>query len=211
MKIEIYSDVACPWCYIGKKRLLRALLQSGVQAQLEWRPFQLQPGLPPEGLPWQSFMSQKFGGESAMQQAFAQVARAGLLENISFNFAGVARAISTAQLHRLLLWAQGFGLQWPLAEAFFAAHFVHGQNLNDPAQMLDVVASVGLDPHQAQLFLATSDYEAEVMQSQQLAARLGIGGVPFFVFQGKYGLSGAQPVEVFLQAIERVKQESVSN
>ncbi|MDX2004864.1 MAG: DsbA family oxidoreductase [Meiothermus sp.] len=212
MKIEVFSDIACPWCYIGERRLFKALKHSGLEAEVRWMPFQLQPGLPPEGRPWEEFMAQKFGGTHQMEMAFAQTARAGAPEGIEFRFDRVARAINTVDPHRLILWAgreSGQEQQWALASALFKAHFVDGKNLNDPADLLGVAASVGLEAEQVGQFLESGDLRAEVEQSQQLAGGFGVQGVPFFIFNRKYALSGAQPLEVFVQVLEQVSREGV--
>lgn len=211
MKIEVFSDIACPWCYIGEKRLMRALeTQPELEAQVEWKPFQLQPGLPKEGLAWEGYMAEKFGGLERMQMAFERVAQAGAPDGIEFNFAKVARAINSVDGHRLILWAAQFEKQWELADALFKAHFSEGKNLNNPTDLLETVAAVGLDAQAAQAFLATDELENEVSESQDLAARFGVQGVPFFIFDRKYALSGAQPLEVFLQVLEQVQKEAIS-
>lgn len=210
MKIEVFSDIACPWCYIGERRLQKALqARPDLQVQVEWKPFQLQPNIPREGYPWEAFMSRKFGGTAQMQAAFAQVAQAGKPDGIEFNFAQVARAINTVDGHRLILWARSHNKQWELADALFQAHFSDGKNLNDPDDLLAVVASVGLDTETARAFLQSGAMEAEVEASQQLAAQFGIQGVPFFVFDRKYGLSGAQPVEALLQVFDELEKTAM--
>ncbi|MCX7784217.1 MAG: DsbA family oxidoreductase [Meiothermus sp.] len=207
MKIEVFSDIACPWCYIGEKRLQKALqARPGLQARVEWKPFQLQPGIPREGYPWEAFMSQKFGGIAQMQAVFARVAQAGKPDGIEFNFGRVARAINTVDGHRLILWARNHHREWELADALFQAHFTDGKNLNDLDDLLGVVASVGLEVEAARAFLQSDEMESEVQASQQLAARFGIQGVPLFVFDRKYGLSGAQPVEAFLRVFDEIEK-----
>jgi predicted DsbA family dithiol-disulfide isomerase len=212
MKIEVFSDIACPWCYIGERRLFKALEQAGIAAQVEWMPFQLQPGIPPEGHPWEAFMAQKFGGKERMALAFAQTAKAGVPDGIEFRFDQVARAINTVDSHRLLLWAGqtlGQAQQWALASALFMAHFVDGKNLNDQEDLLEVAASVGLGSEAVMSFLESGELRDRVDKSQQLATRFGVQGVPFFIFDRKYALSGAQPLEVFVQVLQQVSREAV--
>jgi predicted DsbA family dithiol-disulfide isomerase len=213
MKIEVFSDIACPWCYIGERRLFKALEQTGFEAQVEWMPFQLQPGIPPEGYPWEEFMTQKFGSLQRMQQAFAQTAKAGVPDQIAFRFDKVARAINTVDGHRLVLWAGqslGQAKQWELASALFKAHFIDGQNLNHSSDLLEVTSSVGLDTEAVKAFLASGQLREAVNESQKLAGRFGVQGVPFFIFDRKYALSGAQPLEVFVKVLEQVGAEAVS-
>ena len=213
MKIEVFSDIARPWCYIGERRLFKALQTAGLEAEVQWMPFQLQPTIPPEGYPWEEFMASKFGGLEQMQQAFAQTAKAGIPDGIQFQFGKVARAINTVDSHRLLLWVGqtvGHDKQWELASALFKAHFVDSKNLNDLGDLLEVTTAVGLDSETVKAFLESGDLRLEVSESQNLAAKFGVQGVPFFIFDRKYVLSGAQPLEVFMQVLQQVSKEAVS-
>lgn len=203
MIIDVYADVVCPWCYIGERRLERALAQRpGVRVERRWRPFQLQPAIPAGGVPWAEFARRKFGGVERAQAAFAQVVAAGAEDNIRFAFDRVASAPNTVDAHRLILFARGYGRQWEMAEALFAAYFADGRNLNDLDGLAVVAESAGLDPVAARAYLAGDEGVAEVAASQEEAGQLGISGVPFYVFDDHYALSGAQPVAVFLQALD---------
>jgi predicted DsbA family dithiol-disulfide isomerase len=203
MFIDVYSDVVCPWCYIGEKRLERALRERpGLEARVRWRPFQLQPGMPEGGLPWSEFMRRKFGGAADARAAFARVAAAGEPDGIRFDFDQVASAPNTVDAHRLILLAAERGLQWETADVLFRAYFTEGKSLNDRGQLVELATGAGLDAGEVRGYLAGASGVDEVLASQEEAGRLGIGGVPFYVFDGSYALSGAQPVEVFGQAID---------
>ncbi|MER3556028.1 MAG: hypothetical protein C4331_17250 [Meiothermus sp.] len=211
MIIEIFADIACPWCYIGDTRLEKALRQRpDAEIELRWRPFQLQPGIPPEGLPWREFMVRKFGREGRMDAAFGQVAEAGKLDGLEFRFDRISRAINTVDAHRLVLLAERSGQGQQTAQALFRAYFTDGKNLSDAEQLLEVAAGVGLDRAAVGEFLATDELRAEVEDSQKLAYQFGIQGVPFYIFDRKYGVSGAQPLATFVQVLDRVQAEAAS-
>jgi predicted DsbA family dithiol-disulfide isomerase len=206
MVIDVYADVVCPWCYIGERRLERALRQRpDLQVERRWRPFQLQPGMPRAGLPWSDFARRKFGGVERARSAFAQVTAAGANEGITFAFDRVATAPNTVDAHRLILFGGQHGREWETAEGLFAAYFAEGRNLNDVDDLVAVKS--GLDADEARAYLASSEGVDEVYASQEEAGRLGIEGVPFYVFDGRYGLSGAQPLEVFLRALDLAQAE----
>lgn len=208
MQIDIYADVVCPWCYIGERRLHQALAQRpDLRVERRWRPFQLQPGMPKQGLPWAEFAQRKFGGVANMNAAFAQVVAAGVQDGVEFRFDHVASAPNTVDAHRLIVWADGHGKQWELANALFAAYFTHGRNLNDADQLVDVAAQVGLPADQGHAFLATDEGVAQVQASQREADELGVQGVPFFVFNNQFAVSGAQPVQLFLRALDMAAEQ----
>lgn len=209
MRIDIYADIACPWCYIGERRLVQALAQRpALAAELHWRPFQLQPDLPPTGVPWQEFAPQKFGSAEQARAMFWQVARAGAPDGIDFKFAQVATAANTRDAHRMLLYAADHGGEWPLAEALFKAYFTDGRDLNNLDHLIAIAAEVGIAAADVRALLASDAYRAEVDESQSLAARLGIQGVPFYVIDERCGMSGAQPVATFLQMLDQIAGEN---
>jgi predicted DsbA family dithiol-disulfide isomerase len=208
MIIDVYADIACPWCYIGKRRLEQALaLRPDIVVERHWRPFQLQPDLPATGIPWQEFVPRKFGGTQRAQSMFAHVAQAGAPDGIDFRFDNVATAANTRDAHRLILYASEQNQEWPAAEALFKAYFTDGRNLNDLDDLAAVGASVGLDEAALRDYLTGSANSDIVDESQDLAAQLGIQGVPFYVINQRYGISGAQPVEVFLQMLDKIHAE----
>jgi predicted DsbA family dithiol-disulfide isomerase len=203
MQIELYADIACPWCYIGERRLRLALEQRpDLQVQFRWRPFQLQPGLPPQGVPWREFAERKFGGPDRVEAAFARLNESAAPEGLTFSPDAIATAANTRDAHRLVLLAAEEGKGWAMADALFAAYFVAGRDLNDHDQLVEIAAQAGLDPETARSVLASDWYLEEVEASQQLAAEYGIQGVPFTIFEERYALPGAQPLEVFLEAID---------
>ncbi|MGB3682051.1 MAG: DsbA family oxidoreductase [Rubrobacteraceae bacterium] len=208
VRIDVYADVVCPWCYIGEKRLEKALvMRPDLVVTRRWRPFQLRSEMPAGGLPWPGFAREKFGGEANARAAFGQVAALGAEEGIHFDFGRVASAPNTVDAHRLILHADDYGLQWETTNSLFHAYFAEGANLNDPLDLTSAAGKAGLDTEEVRNFLSGSGLRDEVWQSQEKAGRIGVGGVPFYIFDGRHGLSGAQPVEVFVQALDALRAD----
>ena len=210
MILDVYADVVCPWCYVGERRL-EAALSSRPELEVErrWRPFQLQPGIPEGGMPWDVYARRKFGGELNARGAFARLAEVGRGEGIRFDFDRVVSAPNTVDAHRLILHAGEAGgeTQWKTVEALFEAYFSDGRDLNDYEQLAAVAAGAGLDPDEVRRYLAGEEGKAEVRASQEEAYGRGIQGVPFYVFDGVHTVSGAQPVEEFLRALDGVRAD----
>lgn len=209
--IDVYSDVVCPWCYIGERRLEEALAQRpGLRVDLRWRPFQLEPDAPPQGEPWAETVQRKFGGLARAQQLFARVVGVGAEVGTPFDFAHIASSPNTVDAHRLIGFAAERGREWEMARALFAAHFTAGRDLSDRKTLLAIAAEVGLPAAEARTYLESDAGAADVAESQETAGALGINGVPFYFFNDRYGLSGAQPTEVFLQALDLAQAETVA-
>lgn len=207
MQIDIFSDTICPWCYIGKKRLERALAerpQPGLK--IRWRAFQLNPDMPPEGMDRQAYLERKFGGRQEAERVYAPVRAAGAGEGIAFAFESIRRTPNTLQSHRLIRWAERFDLQTPLVERLFEAVFLHGEDVGEPSVLVAAAAAAGLDAEAAAAFLAGEE-EAEEVRAEDLRARMaGITGVPCFIFEGRYALPGAQPPEALQQMFDIATQ-----
>ncbi len=203
MIIDLFADVACPWCWIGERRLKRVLDERGVEATVRWRPYRLQRGLPPGGIPWNELVETKFGGWARAWPVFAQVAAAGAAEGLRYDFEAITRAPDTRDAHRVLLLAQDRGRLWEAADAMFSAYFAEGRDVTDAAVLAEVAFAAGLDGGEVREMLAGDAYVAEVDAAQRLADRSGITGVPFAVFGERFAVSGAQPPEVFRAAIDR--------
>lgn len=210
-RIDVYADIVCPWCYIGEKRLEKALaMRPDLSVERRWRPFQLRPEMPESGLPWAEFAREKFGGEKNARPAFEQVTQLGAEEGIRFDFGRVASAPNTVDAHRLILHAAESYRQWNMANALFEAYFTRGKNLNHPEDLTEAAVEAGLDAKEVRGFLEGGGLHAEVWQTQEDPSRLGATGVPFYVFDGRYALSGAQPVEVLLKALDTVRKEATT-
>lgn len=202
--IDVYADVVCPWCYIGERRLSKALsMRPEVEAEVRWRPFQLRPEMPEGGLPWDEFSREKFGGEAAARAAFGQVTEVGASDGLQFDFSKVASAPNTVDAHRLILFSGRYGLQKETADALFEAYFSGGRNLNDTEHLVAAAAGAGLDAGEVRAYLSGTDGVDEVAAAQRDAQKRGVRGVPLYVVGGRYALSGAQPIELFLQALDK--------
>ncbi len=212
MKIDVYADIACPWCYIGEKRLEQALsMRPDLKAELQWRPFQLRPEMPKEGVVWRDFEVQKFGGHEKAQQIFARVTSAGAEDGIDFRFDKIPVAPNTLDAHRLVLFAREQGREWEAVAALFAAHFTEGRNVGDLDTLVAIGEGIGLDSAAVRDYLQSDRNAEAVTESQEEAYSVGVQGVPFYVFDERYALSGAQPLETFLWALDEVtKAESAA-
>ena len=204
MKVEIYSDIACPWCYIGKRRFERALAAYPGEVEVVYRPYQLDPAAPSTARPLTEALAEKFGSRvAALTGSVTEAARG---DGITMDF-GRALAANTLAAHRLLRLAEheyGPAVQRALAEALFDAHFSRGADIGDPAVLAGLAAGAGIDEGRASAYLASDEGLAEVQEEIGHARQLGITAVPTFVFDGKYGVQGAQPPSAFLQALEAV-------
>jgi predicted DsbA family dithiol-disulfide isomerase len=202
IEIEVYSDVVCPWCYVGKRRLQRAMAQlDGIQAHVTWRPFQLNPTMPKEGMDRTAYLEAKFGSLDAFRRLEEHVLAAGTSEQIPFAFEKIMRTPNTFSAHRLIWYAQRQGRQDFVVESLFARYFIEGADIGSLSTLARLAELAGLD---AERFLQSDEGVAEVKAEEAVGHRLGIRGVPYFLLNNTYGISGAQPVEVFVAAIEKV-------
>lgn len=210
LTIDVWADIACPWCWIGERRLRRALQQRpALHPHLRWRPFLLQPDLPSRGMDWEAFVEAKFGGLERAAPAFQQVRRAGSGEGVEFRFDRMRRAPSTRDAHRLILAAEAVGMAWDMADSLFRAHFTDGLDLNDRQDLLVAAQRGGLDQAMASAVLDGDEGAAELEEGRREALRLGIQGVPFFVFGNRYAVSGAHPPAAMLQTIDTTLRDLV--
>ncbi len=208
LTIDVISDIICPWCFIGKRRLEKAL--AGRPATVRWHPFQLNPDMPREGIERKAYRIRKFGSWERSQELDAQVAAAGRGEGLAFNFDRQARTPNTLDAHRVIWLAGERGVQDAVVEALFLAYFTDGRDLSDRGTLADVAAGAGLNRAEIDEMLA-GDKGLDVVQAgEEQARRLGVSGVPFFVVNGRVALSGAQPPELFQQAFEQAAEAVVA-
>ncbi len=209
MKIEIFSDIACPWCFIGKRRLDRALRSSATSAELGFRAFQLQPGLPADGVPAEAFFERKFGGKERVRGIFERVTEAGRADGIQFDFDKQQRAPNTELAHRVIRFASGKGQAAATVEALFSGYFEQGVNVCELSEIVDLLehARVALDSSELVASLAGGFGKEQVASDLSLAREYGIGGVPLFIFDQRYSVEGAQPVEHFERLIHKLHAE----
>jgi predicted DsbA family dithiol-disulfide isomerase len=208
LTVDIVSDVICPWCFVGKRRLERALkaIPGGKTARVRWLPFQLNPQMPPAGMNRREYRSAKFGSWQKAQELDAQVAAVAATEGIAFAHDRIERTPNTLDAHRLIALAAKEGIQDAIVEALFRGYFTEGRDISDRAVLLDVVALAGLDRSRAEAFLNAEGGAGDIHQEEAEARRLGVSGVPFFVINGEVGMSGARSVAEFLAAFEQAAE-----
>ncbi len=203
MKIDIISDTICPWCYIGKRRLERALAQRDeLEVEITWRPFQLNPDMPAGGLDREAYLNAKFGGAQRAEQIYAAIREAGDGEGIDFAFDKIARTPNTIDSHRLLHWAGAAGLQDAVVEVLFQRYFEEGADIGDREVLVAIAVQGGMDGDEVRARFERGD-DLELVAAQDTNARQrGVAGVPYFIIAGKYAVSGAQDPSVFLQVLD---------
>ena len=210
MQIEIYSDVVCPWCFIGKRRLEQALETAGYaqQAHIAWRPFQLNPAMPKEGMDRTTYLEAKFGSLDAFRQMEEHVLAAGAAEHIPFAFEKVARTPNTFLAHRLMWHAEQQGCQDAVMESLFRGYFTEGADIGSVPVLGQLAGRAGLDGAAVESFLQREEGTTEVKAEETAGHRLGIRGVPYFVLNGSISISGAQPPDIFVSAIRQAEKQS---
>jgi len=203
MRIDIVSDTICPWCFIGKRRLQRALtLRPDLPVEIGWRPFQLNPEMPPGGADRKEYLAQKFGGSNRARQIYNAIAEAGLEEGIEFDFDGIPRTPNTLASHRLIRWSASAGAQDRVVELLFRRYFLEGQDIGDHGVLRGIADAAGMDAELVGKLLA-EDADLDLVRSEDKLARdMGIAGVPCFIVERKYAVSGAQEPAVFLQVFD---------
>ncbi|MDO8606329.1 MAG: DsbA family oxidoreductase [Phaeospirillum sp.] len=207
MQIEYVFDTVCPWCYVGKRRFERALAQRpDTRVTILWRPFLLNPDLPPEGIDRQAYLDRKFGGTARVHRVHAAVTAAGLAEGIEFNFDRITRTPSTLRSHRLIHHATASGRESTVVEALYHAYFILGQDIGDIAVLADIGASAGLDRAAVTDYLLSDADVALVLNDNARAHRLGVNGVPCLIIDNNYALAGAQESDILLRLIDIVRE-----
>ncbi len=210
--IDIVSDAICPWCYIGKRRLERALAAApkDIETVIGWRPFQLNPDMPPEGMDRRRYLAEKFGGEARADKVYQNVIDVGAAEGIAFDFKAIRQTPNTIDAHRLIERATAAGKQDAMVERLFRAYFLEGRNLSDRATLVAMAVEAGLPEDATQRFLESRDLVERIESEDAMARRMGIQGVPCFIFDRKYAVSGAQEPDVFLEVFETLRRESAA-
>lgn len=207
LRIDIVSDVVCPWCAIGLVSLERALqrTQGAVAAELHFQPFELNPQLPAEGEGIGEHLQRKYGMNPAQLADNQERIRArGAALGFVFDFNARSRIWNTFDAHRLLHWAGIEGGQRALKHALLQAYFSEGRNVSDHATLVDIASDAGFDAERAQAILASNEYAAEVREAERFFTRNGINGVPAVIIERKHLVSGGQPVEVFERALREI-------
>lgn len=210
MDIDIFSDVACPWCWLGKRRLERAVAEYGGDVTLRWRAFQVDPDAPSEPRPLLQVLSEPFGNEQLARRAMAEVAAAAADDGITFDFENALSA-NTYEAHRLIWYAETQGVQSAVVEALHRAYFVEGRDVGSEDVLVDVAAGAGLDPTEVRAYLDSPGGLAEVDEQLATARDLGVFSAPTFVFAKRYAVSGAQDSATMLTVLREVARSETQN
>ena len=211
MKIDIVADTICPWCYIGKVRLDRALeMRPQNNLTMGWRAFQLNPDMPSEGMNRRDYVRGKFGGPDRAKAVYGSLSRAGSEEGIEFNFQKIETTPNTIHSHRLVRHAATYELQTPVITAIYEAYFQKGQNIGELEILAQIGESVGIDRRKTLKFLESDADTETVVAEDELARKLGVTGVPCFIVNRKYAVSGAQSAEVLVQVFDLANQDEIA-
>ena len=212
LDVDVISDVVCPWCFIGKRKLERAIESwqadhnGGHPVRVRWHAYQLNPDFPPEGLARAEFLRRKFGTQDVGQR-FERVRAAGAAVGIPFAFERIERIPNTLPAHALIALAAERGCQEETVEAFFRAYFLDGEDLCDQTKLVDIAEGAGLDRVAAETWLSGSAARSAVAAADQHARKMGVQGVPFFIFNRRIAVSGAQDPAVLLEAMREAAAE----
>ena len=207
LTVDVISDVMCPWCYIGKRRLDRAqVLAPDVEPLIRWRPFQLDATIPPEGMDRQEYLDNKFGRDHASEM-YAQIQETGEAEGIAFAFDRITRSPNTINAHRLIRWAEVGDQQDAVVERLFELYFCEGEDICETSVLLDAAREGQMDTDLIEEVLATDRDIDEVEKEIALAHELGVQGVPTYVIDQQHLLVGAQRAEILADALVQISQE----
>ena len=207
LTVDIVSDVVCPWCFIGQKRLRRAIeMVPDVAIHIRWRPFQLDATIPAGGMDRKQYILSKFGSEERLREIHARIEPLGEAEGIKFDFGAIKVSPNTLDAHRIIRWAAsaGDGVQDRLARRLFELYFEEGRNVGDHAVLVEAALEAGMDAALVESLLPTDADRDAVAAEAATASRMGITGVPCFLFENKYAVMGAQDAETLASAIRQL-------
>lgn len=205
-QLDVYSDVICPWCYIGKRHMQTALAElakDGLQFDVAWQPFQLNPDMPPEGVTRDVYRTAKFGSLERSRELDAQVAAAAEAAGLEIRHDRMVRTPNTLDAHRLIGWAREHGGQDALVDGLFEAYFVEGRDVGDRATLLDVAEAAGIDRDAADALLASDEGRDAVLAQDRAVREAGLTGVPTFVLDRHVLFAGAVPADTFAEALQK--------
>ena len=208
LTIAVFSDVICPWCYLGKRRLESALDRLGLRetTTITWLPFELNPAMPPEGMARMDYREQKFGLAKAVQLD-AQMTALGEAEGVAFAFGRMTRTPSTRRAHKLIAHATRMGNADPVVEALFRAYFEEARDIGDTDVLAEIATAAGLEREAAFAAMEDELLDSQVADLEAEASQSGISGVPFFIIDGKWAISGAQGPEQWVEALNDLRAQ----
>jgi predicted DsbA family dithiol-disulfide isomerase len=205
MDIDIVSDTVCPWCFIGERRIAKAMaMRPEIDFNVHWRPYRLDPTIPPEGVDRRAYLRAKFG-DSPRSKAMGDAIRSeGAAEGIHFAFDQIERSPNTLNSHRLIRWSASSGVQTDIVQRLFMAYFEEGRDIGDPSVLEMIAGDAGMDAQLVSELLASDADVALVEREDQLAHEMGISGVPTFIFNNRFLVSGAREAEILVRVIDKV-------
>jgi predicted DsbA family dithiol-disulfide isomerase len=208
MQIDVIADTVCPWCFIGKRRLMRAMaMRPDIAFDVKWRPYRLDPSLPREGMDRQVYMRMRFGDDPMkIVEMHKLVIAEGLKDGIEFNFEAMTRRPDSLNSHRLIRWAEAAGVQDEVVERLFIAYFENGEDIGDIRVLADIADLCGMDGREIADLLETDADTMFVEREDQLAREMGVTGVPAMIFAGKLAVSGARDSDALLAVINRAAE-----
>ncbi|MGA2567483.1 MAG: DsbA family oxidoreductase [Pseudolabrys sp.] len=207
VRIDVVSDVVCPWCFIGKRRLEKAIaLTPGIPVEVHWRPYFLNDWIPREGMAREQYLTTKFGSPERYKGIAQRVTAAAAEEGLVYASEKMKRQPNTLDCHRLIRWAEGIGKSAEMKQRLMDLYFTEGADLTNHAVLVQAATDVGLDPEDVRAALESDQDVAQIEREAQSAKEAGIDGVPCFVFGGKFAVSGAQSPEYLAEAIARMAQ-----
>jgi predicted DsbA family dithiol-disulfide isomerase len=209
MQIDVVSDTVCPWCFIGKRRLARALAaRPDIDFDVRWRAYRLDPTVPREGYDRKAYLAAKFGDGERVKQMGEAIRTAGEGEGIAFAYDRIAKTPNTLDSHRLVRWAATAGVQDDVVERLFHAYFEEGRDIGDRKVLTEIANDAGMDGELVHYLLAQEADAERIEREDALAHQMGISGVPTFIFANKYATSGAHEPDILLQVIDKVSSEA---
>jgi predicted DsbA family dithiol-disulfide isomerase len=207
VRIDVVSDVVCPWCFIGKRRLEQAIaLKPDIPVEVHWHPYFLNDWIPPEGMSREQYLTTKFGSPERYKDIAQRVSQAAAAEGLTYAIDKISNQPNTRDAHRLIRWADSLGCAAEMKQKLMDLYFTDGADLTDPEVLVQAAVSVGFNEDNVREALASDMDIAEVDEQAQSAKEAGIQGVPCFIFGGKFAISGAQAPDYLAEAIERAAQ-----
>jgi len=212
--IDVVSDVMCPWCYIGKRRLEQALGKlDDLEIDVRWRPYQLDATLPPEGRDRREYLETKFGGPERANEIYSRIEDAGRVENLAFKFDAIAVSPNTIDAHRVIRWSANDGSEVhdKLVEILFRIFFMEGAHIGKHEVLVEAAKEAGMDASVVASLLATDKDRDEVTKEIATAQEMGVSGVPCFIIDNKFAVMGAQEPDAIVQAVRQASEQAGTN
>jgi predicted DsbA family dithiol-disulfide isomerase len=212
IRIDVIADTICPWCLIGKRRLERALaMRENLAVDINWLPYQLNPTIAPEGVDNEIYLAAKFGGAESARHNLEQIRKIGLDEGLDFAFENIKITPNTVKSHALINFSSDFKKEKIVVERLYSAYFFESQDIGDLSVLRKLADECGLDPAAAGAYLDSADARAAVIAREEQTRQRGVHGIPCFLVENEYAISGAQSPEIFLQIFDLVTQDRNSS